>query len=302
MGVTHRARLIVSAARRHQTPSPPARAGHRSPRPPPAPSPRPAPPWPPPLQARPSCPGRSGGTGHSTPGELRLFLIDQLGPALAPMRTRTSTRSRTTPEARVGDSSGSPETDREGGTHRVVAGKACIDVAGGPCGHQRPAVRSTTSEKAARPTPFDPVGQGRYRFDYLAATPAGGDTGHARTAGIINAYGSTTDRTAGPRRRATQPICRSRRGPPSTACMAPSRPRIRLGDPSACSTAPRGGRHRRLPLGSTIAPLEHRVICLVLADGSTATASPGHPPADRPGCSAPTGWLFRRPQRRRIPR
>jgi hypothetical protein len=56
---------------------------------------------------------------------------------------------------------------------------------------------------------------------------------------------------------------------------------LRLGDP-AWTLDEHGTRVRAtvIALGSTAAPAGHRVVRLVLADGRTVTASPGHPLAD----------------------
>ena len=77
------------------------------------------------------------------------------------------------------------------------------------------------------------------------------------------------------------PICLAR----GTLIDTPAGPvaveRLRLGDPSGRSTA--DGRRVAgtvIALGSTAAPPDHEVVRLVLEDGRTVTASPGHPLAD----------------------
>jgi hypothetical protein len=77
------------------------------------------------------------------------------------------------------------------------------------------------------------------------------------------------------------PICLARGTPIDTPAGSIPVDRIRLGD--AVWTLDGSGRRVAgmvIAVGSTVAPASHRVIRLVLADGRTVTASPGHPLAD----------------------
>jgi len=127
---------------------------------------------------------------------------------------------------------------------------------------------------------LDPVGNGRFRFDYLAE-PAGSAPEGIRTGGFITAQGAVTieQQVAAPEPMC--PICLAR----GTEVDAPDGPlaveTIRIGD--TVWTLDAAG--ARLPatviaIGSTTAPAGHRVSHLVLADGRSVTASPGHPLAD----------------------
>jgi hypothetical protein len=127
---------------------------------------------------------------------------------------------------------------------------------------------------------LDPIGNDRYRFDYLAQPVAGASQG-TRTAGILDSIGTMTVEQQAAADAPPCPICLSI----GTRIDTPDGPaaveRLRLGDP--VWTLDTEG--RRIPgtviaLGSTPAPAGHQVVRLELADGRTVTASPGHPLAD----------------------
>lgn len=127
---------------------------------------------------------------------------------------------------------------------------------------------------------LDPIGDGRFRFDHLAV-PGAGATDGTRTAGTIDERGAITiDQQAA----SGEPICPicldgatridTPDGPRAVADLAP-------GDP--IWTADSAGRRVRgtvLAAASVTAPPSHRLVELVLADGRTLRASPGHPTAD----------------------
>jgi len=127
---------------------------------------------------------------------------------------------------------------------------------------------------------LDPVGNDRYRFDYLAQPPEGVAEG-TRTSGTITATGEITVEQQATAGEPICPICLAR----GTLIDAPDGrvpvETLRIGDPvwtlDADGVRARG---KVNALGSMTAPAGHRVVRLVLADGRTVTASPGHPLAD----------------------
>jgi hypothetical protein len=127
---------------------------------------------------------------------------------------------------------------------------------------------------------LDPIGNDRYRFDYLAQ-PVAGATEGKRTAGTIDAHGAITVEQQASAGEPQCPICLS----VGTLIETPDGPipveRLRLGDP--VWTLDADGRRIAgtvIALGSTPAPAGHHVVRLALADGRSVTASPGHPLAD----------------------
>jgi len=134
--------------------------------------------------------------------------------------------------------------------------------------------------KAASSFPFDSIGNGRYRFDYLAQPASGAQQG-LHVAGTITDGGEITIEQQALAGEPNCPICLAR----GTPIEAPDGPiavdRLRLGDPIWTFDA--DGRRIAgtvIAIGSTPAPAGHHVIELTLADGRTVTASPGHPLAD----------------------
>jgi hypothetical protein len=127
---------------------------------------------------------------------------------------------------------------------------------------------------------LDPIGNDRYRFDYLAQ-PKGEATEGTRTAGTIDVHGAITVEQQAAAGEPPCPICLS----VGTRIDTPDGPiaveRLRLGDP--VWTLDGAGRRIAgtvIALGSTPAPPGHQVVRLRLEDGRTVTASPGHPLAD----------------------
>ncbi len=127
---------------------------------------------------------------------------------------------------------------------------------------------------------LDPAGAAGYRFDYLAG-PAAGAAGGTRSAGTISAAGVITVTQQASAGQPMCPICLAR----GTVIETPSGGRavdtLRIGDP-VWTLDPAGRRVAGtvIALGSTPAPTGHHVVWLVLADGRSVTASPGHPLAD----------------------
>lgn len=127
---------------------------------------------------------------------------------------------------------------------------------------------------------LDPIGNDTYRFDYLAQPKAGAAEG-TRTAGTITAAGEVTVEQQAAAGEPMCPICLTRGTLIETPRGAVAVDRLRIGDP--VWTLDVNGRRVRgtvIAVGSTAAPAAHRVVRLVLADGRTVTASPGHPLAD----------------------
>ena len=113
--------------------------------------------------------------------------------------------------------------------------------------------------KVALSIPFDPVGDGRYRFDYLAAPRDNGVQG-LRTAGIVNADGSMVIEQQAAAGEPVCPICLAR-GRSSTRQPAQSRSQV-------CASATRSGRSTR-----TAGALPGTVIALGLDDRPRPTTT-----------------------------
>ncbi|MEW5990008.1 MAG: Hint domain-containing protein [Chloroflexota bacterium] len=127
---------------------------------------------------------------------------------------------------------------------------------------------------------LDPIGNDTYRFDYLAQPKAGAAEG-TRTGGTITADGTVTIEQQAAAGEPMCPICLARGTLIETPGGGVPVDRLRIGD--AIWTLDAHGQRVRgtvIAVGSTAAPVGHRVVSLVLADGRAVTASPGHPLAD----------------------
>jgi Hint domain-containing protein len=134
--------------------------------------------------------------------------------------------------------------------------------------------------KVAVAISLESTGNDRYRFDYLAQ-PVGGAAEGTRTAGIIAASGEISIEQQAPAGEPICPICLARGTLIDTPAGAVPVEQLSLGDPVWTLTA--DGRRVAgvvIALGSTAAPADHEVVRLILEDGRTVTASPGHPLAD----------------------
>jgi hypothetical protein len=133
--------------------------------------------------------------------------------------------------------------------------------------------------KMLRALVLQPV-DGVYAFDYVAASAAGAQQGW-HVAGTIDAEGAIHLTRRDPSGPPPCPICLSR----GTLIATPDGPTadedLRVG--MAVWTADPSGRRLAvevLLVGSTPVPAAHQMVHLVLTDGRTLEASPGHPLPD----------------------
>lgn len=166
----------------------------------------------------------------------------------------------------------------EGVIYMAAAAKLGINVGGALTDAQKVAIYHLW--KVALSIPFDPVGEGRYRFDYTSA-PLGSGVQGVRTMGIVSADGTIAIEQQAAASQPNCPICLARGtridGPAGSIAVQD----LQLGD-SIWTLDESGARvpGTVIALGSTTAPADHHVIRLTLADGRSVTASPGHPLAD----------------------
>ena len=134
--------------------------------------------------------------------------------------------------------------------------------------------------KMATAVQLEDIGNDRFRFDYLAQPKAEGAQG-TRLAGVVDTHGAITIEQQAPAGEPMCPICLSLGILIEAPDGAVAVERLRIGD--TVWTLDRAGRRvvgTVIALGSTPAPPDHHVIRATLADGRTVTASPGHPLAD----------------------
>lgn len=169
------------------------------------------------------------------------------------------------------------EMQAEGEIYQAIAADLDIDVRGAITDAQKVAIYRLW--KVALAVQLDPVGDGLYRFDYLAQ-PVGGGAMGLRTAGIVNSKGLFQIEQQAAAGEPMCPICLARGTRIDTPDGSIAVQDLRLGD--SIWTLDAGGRVAGtvIALGSTSAPANHHVIRLTLADGRSVTASPGHPVAD----------------------
>ena len=219
-------------------------------------------------------PGPSGATTLDA-GELRLLLIERLGPRWYCDPDEYPIAHGTEQERAI---ERFPEMQAEGVLYRAAAKRLGIDTTGSLTDAQKLAIYQLW--KVALSVPLDPVGNGRYRFDYTAQ-PVAGATQGTRTAGLMAKSGAITVEQQAPADEPNCPICLARGSRIDVPGGSIAVDELRLGD--RVWTLDRQG-HRIagtvIALGSTEAPADHHVIRLTLADGRTVTASPGHPLAD----------------------
>lgn len=127
---------------------------------------------------------------------------------------------------------------------------------------------------------LEPIGNDRYRFDHLAV-PAPGTAEGTRTAGTIDERGAIVVEQQAASGEPICPICLDG----AVRLATPEGPRavadLRPGDPIwTTDAAARRVGGTVLAVGSVVAPPAHLLVELVLADGRSLRASPGHPLAD----------------------
>jgi len=215
-----------------------------------------------------------GGPATFTAGELRLRLIDQLGPLWYCDRDAYPVARDERQAAIANFAAMAADTE----IFPAVAAKLAIDPKASLTAAQK--LELYRLWKVAAAVALDPIGNDRYRFDYLAM-PVTGATEGTRTAGTIDSHGATQIEQQAPAGEPMYPICLSI----GTLIEAPGGAiavdQLRLGD--AIWTLDRRGERVAgtvIALGSTPAPAGHRVIRITLADGRSVAASPGHPLAD----------------------
>ena len=207
--------------------------------------------------------------------ELRLVLMDQLGPRWYCDPDEYPVSQGTEQERAI---ERWPELQAENELLRAIAKRLSIDVDGQVTDAQKLAIYRQW--KPAVSLELALVGEGRYRFDYLAQPAPGGSEGR-RTAGLIDDAGVITIEHEEAAGEPMCPICLAR----GTLIDTPDGPiaveRLRPGD--RIWTRDRNGRRVAGTVtawASTQAPRDHAVVRLVLADGRSVSASPGHPLAD----------------------
>jgi len=229
-----------------------------------------------------ASPGPSTFPGPSLPpgttldaGDLRLLLVDRLGPRWYCDRDEF-------PIAHGDEQSNAlealPQMQAEGVVFQAVIRRLGLDGVADLSATQT--VEVYRLWKVAVSIPLDPIGSGRYRFDYTAQ-PVGGVSEGLRSTGTISGTGDIVVESQAPAGGPNCPICLARGTPIETPHGPVAVERLALGD--AIWTLDASGRRVAgvvIALGSTVAPADHRVIRLALADGRTVTASPGHPLAD----------------------
>ncbi|HEX7949480.1 MAG TPA: Hint domain-containing protein [Candidatus Limnocylindrales bacterium] len=134
--------------------------------------------------------------------------------------------------------------------------------------------------KAIVSVSLEAVDASHYRFDYLAQ-PVGDAQYGTETKGTVDTSGTIVVDATSSAEAPNCPICLARGTAIDTPAGEVAVERLRPGDP--VWTLDEAGRRVAglvIAIGSTRAPANHRVIRLVLADGRTVTASPGHPLAD----------------------
>ncbi len=219
-------------------------------------------------------PGPSGGAPLSQ-AKIRLLIIDQLGPRwyCDPDQYPIAHGSE---QERANERWPDVLADTE--LSHAIAAKLGLDLSQPVTDGEKLAIYQRW--KVAQSVPLDPIGNGRYRFDYTAQ-PVAGATDGLRTGGTIDDHGTITVEQQAAAGEPNCPICLS----VGTAIDTPDGPiavdRLRIGDP-VWTLAADGRRVAGIVIavGSTPAPVGHQVIRLRLADGRSVTASPGHPLAD----------------------
>ena len=208
------------------------------------------------------------------PADLRLLLIDHLGPLWYCDRDSYPVGRDEGPAALAAW----PEMQAENELFRAIADRLEIDVEADVSDADKLAIYRLW--KVGLAVQLESIGEDAYRFDYLAQ-PVGGAADGIRSAGIVRDTGEITIEQQAPAGEPMCLICLAR----GTLIDTPGGPvaveELRLGD--GIWTLTDDGRRVAgvvIALGSTPAPRGHEVVRLALDDGRAVTASPGHPLAD----------------------
>jgi hypothetical protein len=224
-----------------------------------------------------STPPKGGCSGEPfTAAELRLFLIDQLGSLWYCDRDSYPVGR----DELDGMRSTWPDLLADAALADAVRERLGLPALNDPGLTDDQRLQAYRLWKVATAVQLEDIGNGRYRFDYLAQ-PAAGATEGTRTAGIVDTQGAITVEQQAAAGEPMCPICLALGTLIDVPGGAIAVERLRLGD--AVWTLDRDGRRVEgsvIALGSTAAPVDHHVIRMTLADGRTVTASPGHPLAD----------------------
>jgi hypothetical protein len=219
-------------------------------------------------------PSPSPGQAQSLP-ELKLAIIDRFGPLWY-----CDPDFYPIPRGEEIDSARSrwPEVIADAEAFKAITAKLGIDPNGSFTDAQKLSVYQAW--KIINAIALDPIGNDTYRFDYLAQ-PKGGAAEGTRSGGTITAAGLITIEQQANAGEPNCPICLARGTLIETPSGGVAVERLRIGD-AVWTVDAHGARVAGMviALGSTVAPRDHHVVRLVLADGRTVTASPGHPLAD----------------------
>ena len=213
-------------------------------------------------------------TSQTTTG-LKLALIDTFGPLwycdpdIYPIARDTETDRAV---ARW------PEVTSDRATVDAIATHLGISLGANPTTEQKVAVYGVW--KLVNAIALDPQADGSYRFNYLAR-PKEGVTEGTRVTGTISATGVITIEKQTPEGQPNCPICLARGSLIETPAGGVSVESLNVGV-KVWTLDDHGHKVTGTVLarGSTTAPTGHHVVHLVLADGRSVTASPGHPLAD----------------------
>jgi hypothetical protein len=221
-----------------------------------------------------ATPGPSGGAAL-TEGDLRLAIVDRFGPRwycdpdFYPIQREDEQTAAIERFA---------EMQQEAVIFAAVVHRLGLDGTTTFTDAQKLAIYQLW--KPLLTIPLDPIGNGRYRFDYTAQ-PVGGAAQGTRSAGTISETGEIVVEQQASADAPNCPICLARGTPIATPAGDVAVESLRLGD--RVWTLDAVGRRvigKVIALGSTLAPSHHHVVHLVLADGRSVVASPGHPLAD----------------------